>query len=251
MFAHAIGRAARSLALFLLLIGPATAGSFIVNPVRVTLTAAQPVTAITVRNSGAEPTVVQLETSSWSQLDGQDVLTATREILATPPIFTIPAGGTQIVRVGLRRKPEADREITYRLFLREVPSQKPTGKGLQVALAISIPVFVVPATALSPQLEWSAFRTADNKLALRATNTGNTHVQVTKVEVAPADGGASVAGSSIAQYVLPGNSKTFPLKAASLPSRGALLQITAQTDTVAMQARVPFEDAPAALTRSN
>src|SRR5689334_12280243 len=109
------------LALFGAFICTAHAGSFTVNPVRVTLSATQGVAAITVRNVGTEPTVVQLETSSWSQHGGQDALASTTEVLATPPIITTPPRASRIIRVGLRRPADPERELTYRLFLRQIP----------------------------------------------------------------------------------------------------------------------------------
>ena len=51
----------------------AHASSFSVNPVRITLSAKQPVAAITVRNADSEQTVVQLEATAWTQVDGKDV----------------------------------------------------------------------------------------------------------------------------------------------------------------------------------
>ena len=48
---------------------------------------------MTVRNTGSEPAVIQMEVMSWSQAQGKDVYTLSKEILATPPIFTVPAGG--------------------------------------------------------------------------------------------------------------------------------------------------------------
>src|SRR3546814_9833017 len=58
---------------------------------------------------------------AWSQSGGKDVFAAVDDILATPPIFTIPAGGSQVIRVGSRRAPDPQHERAYRLFLREVP----------------------------------------------------------------------------------------------------------------------------------
>src|SRR5690349_2986499 len=103
-------------ALWLLVIGPAAAGSIAVNPVRVSLTASNVSGALVVRNSGADASVVQLQVLSWSQQDGQDVYVPTKELLATPPIFTVPAGGSQTVRVGLRQRPDARNEAAYRVI---------------------------------------------------------------------------------------------------------------------------------------
>src|SRR4051812_25084224 len=123
MFTREWGQAACGLA-FLFAATAVSAGSFAVNPVRATLSAKQPVGSLVVQNQGSEPTVIQLETGRWAQQDGKDVYVPTKEILAPPPIFTVPAGGSQIVRVGMRRAAEPGRELTYRLFLQEVPQTK-------------------------------------------------------------------------------------------------------------------------------
>jgi fimbrial chaperone protein len=101
-----IGQALRGLAVVIAQVSMALAGSLEVNPVRITLSATQAVAAVTVRNSGSEPTVVQLETTRWTQHDGTDALAPTTEVLATPPILTIQPGTARIIRVGLRRPPD-------------------------------------------------------------------------------------------------------------------------------------------------
>ncbi|MGR9085691.1 MAG: fimbrial biogenesis chaperone [Gammaproteobacteria bacterium] len=218
------------LALWLAGIGAACAGSFQVNPVRATLTAGKPVGAMTVRNNGGEPAVLQLEVMSWSQQQGKDVYTPSREILATPPIFTVPSGGSQIVRVGLRRPPDAQRELTYRLFLQEVPPPpKPGFQGLHVALRIGVPIFVPPAVAQPPVLTWRIFRTGQGELEVSLTNGGNSHVQVANVRLAQPEGGELVK-QQIASYVLPGQSRSWPLKDIKTPPSASSFQLFAQTD---------------------
>ena len=91
------------LAIFFASVSAVHAGAFSVNPVRVTLSAKQPVAALTVRNESNEPTLVQLEALAWSQSLGKDVTIPSADVLATPPIFTLAPNGSQIVRVGLRR----------------------------------------------------------------------------------------------------------------------------------------------------
>lgn len=217
------------------------AGSFQVAPVRATLSTAQPVAALTVRNDGTEATVVQLELMSWAQRDGQDVYTATREILATPPIFTVPAGASQVVRIGLRRPPDGQRELSYRVYMQEVPPPPQPGfQGLQVALRIGIPIFVQPPVAARPLLTWRATRTAQGQLKLGLTNTGNAHVQVANFKLT-LNRNQALATQQAAAYVLPGQSREWILES-TVPS-GAALHVAAQTDAGDMSADVVV-DAP-------
>lgn len=225
--------------LLLLAIGPAFAGSIAVNPIRVTLHATQTTSALVVRNSGAEASVVQLQIVSWSQQDGKDVYVPTKDLLATPPIFTVPAGGSQTVRVGLRRRADAHSEGTYRLILQEVPPPpKPEFRGLQVALRLSVPVFVAPAVAPSSTLTWHAELTSQGDLKIAAVNTGNTHVQVIRFKLA-SDGTelapTTPAGSA---YVLPGQRREWNMRFTSAPSAGTKVRVDAQTDAGDMQADV-------------
>ena len=225
-------------ALLLLTSGVAHAGSFSVNPVRITLSAKQPVAALTVRNSSSEPTVVQLETNAWSQSMGQDLLIPSSDLLATPPIFTIQPGSTQILRVGLRKMPQASSEITYRLILREVPPSLPTS-GLTVALRISMPVFVLPATATAADVKWHATRGKDGNIRVRATNNGTAHVQIASLSLESE--GKPLGNRSVAEYVLPGNSRDWLVSAPTQPGAAAKLRIVAKTDSGTLNAEVALD----------
>src|SRR3990170_3108661 len=81
--------------------GPASAGSFTVNPVNITLPAGRQAASLTLTNSDAAPVSVLVQTYAWTQVDGVDVHTPTDNIIASPPIFTIAPGKTQLVRIGL------------------------------------------------------------------------------------------------------------------------------------------------------
>lgn len=237
-----IGQALLGLAFLFAHICLAQAGSFSVNPVRVTLSASQAVGAVTVRNEGTEATVVQLETSSWTQRDGADVLVPTTEILATPPILTIPPGASRIIRVGLRRAPDTQRELTYRMFLREVPPPAPLAQALRVALLVSMPIFVVPPRAPAPEIHWRAVRTRDGQIRVHARNSGAAHVQLGQLDVALAGNGETMATRNMSEYVLPDNDRAWTVDVKSAPPAGTLLHISSQTDTGKVQSDVRLED---------
>ena len=173
---HPAFRAARVAALFVGTCFPALAhaAAFQVNPVRIQLTAENTSEAITVRNAGTEPVVVQMSMKAWSQADGVDRYSVTHDALVTPPIATIPPGAEQIIRAGLRRRLQVGQEIPFRLFIEEVPPPSPTQApvGLRVAVRIGVPVFVVPASGARPDLAWTCERQPDGTLRLRVRNRG-------------------------------------------------------------------------------
>ena len=230
--------------LFLLVAGVSvvSAASIGVSPVRATLSADQKVEAITVRNSGTEPMSVQLEVMNWSQQDGEDVFTATREVLANPPIFTVPPGGSQLIRAGLRRAPDARRELTYRIFLQELPPPpSPDFNGAKMLMRVSLPVFVLPEVAAQPALRWQAARTSDGALKISLTNIGNAHVQIANFSLSLPGSAQPWITQQSSTYVLHGQSRDWILPANAenppLPP-DTILQIFAKTDAGDKEAKV-------------
>ena len=230
--------------LFLLVAGVSvvSAASIGVSPVRATLSADQSMGALTVRNSGTEPMSVQLEVMNWSQQEGKDVFTATREVLANPPIFTVPPGGSQLIRAGLRRAPDPRRELTYRIFLQELPPPpSPDFNGAKMLMRVSLPVFVLPALPAEPVLRWQAARTSDGALKISLTNIGNAHIQIVSFSLSLPGSTQPWITQQASTYVLLGQSHDWILPANAenppLPP-GAILQLFAQTDAGDMEAEV-------------
>jgi len=207
------------------------AGSFEVNPIRIDLSAHARSAALSVRNSGADPVVVQASIVSWTQEHRQDVYTPTKEILITPPIATIQPGAEQIVRLGMRRAPDAVKELAYRVFLQEVPPPpKPGFQGLQVALRLSLPVFVQPREGKAKAtLVWNLELQGDDTLHLQLDNKGTGHIQVSEVALFQPGQEKAVASQSSLVYVLAGQSHSWMLKAPTAhlkPSDHLRLKVT-------------------------
>ncbi|MDR5903992.1 molecular chaperone [Franzmannia qiaohouensis] len=214
--------------LTLLLASQALAGSFSVSPTRVVLSTQDNVVALRVRNTGAEETSVQVELQAWRQEGGQDIYTPSREVLATPPIFTLAPGQTQMLRVGLRRPPAQDTQLSYRLFLQELPPPSADDfQGLRMSLRISLPVFVAPASGVAaPHMHWRVERGSGDEWHLSADNRGNGHGQVSRLRVRLPDGRTLQPSGNA--YVLPGATQRWRLSSGSpLPAAGSELVITA------------------------
>jgi len=221
---------------------PASAGAFSISPLRVDLSRAAPTAALTVRNEDEAEVVVQVETLQWSQADGQDVLDPTRDLIASPAVFTLPAKGSQLVRIALRRDPDARRELSYRLVVQEVPpAPSPDFTGLQVALRMSLPVFVAALAPSPARLEWSAARVPDGALAVVARNPSDTHARVLSFSVVPATGSGAPLDQPVATYVLPGQSHGWRFGGGA--AAGAIAphyQLRGRTDAGEFTAELPI-----------
>lgn len=220
---------------------PSLGGSFEVNPIRVELSPSARSAALTVKNSGTEPVVVQISAQAWTQNNGVDVLSPTREVLVSPPIATIAAGAQQIVRIGLRRAPDARQELSYRLFLQEVPPPPKAGfQGLQVALRIGLPIFVQPRSGpAKPALVWEAHRREPGSISLKLSNEGNGHIQIRDIAMFRAGEKEPVATHASLVYVLPGQSQAWDLKTRHAGGEASdRLQLKASTDAGSIETAI-------------
>ena len=227
----------------LLLPAASPAAALSVSPVRVHLSAQEPTAVVTLRNGGGTTSVVQVETLLWEQVDGEDRLTATRDVIVSPAVFTVADGKSQLVRLSLRKAPDATRELSYRLILQEVPSAEAVQpSGLRVALRMSLPIFVAPQTESMPDLRWAAACCEGDALALEVTNTGTRHVRVTDFALTTTDGAIPIAGQQLAAYVLPGQSRRWLLKPQVADLTGlaaARVALTGHTEDGPVTAEIP------------
>ena len=192
---------------------PAWAGVFSVTPVRIYLTPRDRATAVTIQNEGDDEIVMQADIYTWKQKPtGEDDLALSEDLVLSPPILKIGPKGRQVVRLAAVSAPRSDRQLTYRLIVREVPEAKPAAKDiqLQVALAFSLPVFITPPS-VKRALECTVERTAPDKVAAACENKGEAYAQPR--ELALVDGaGRKVAARDNGLYILPGIRRTFELR---------------------------------------
>ncbi|MES3025274.1 MAG: molecular chaperone [Pseudomonadota bacterium] len=222
---------------------PAFAGSFQVTPVRVDLSAQQKTAAVTVTNNGERPVVIQLQSAAWTQENGLDKYGPTEDLIATPPIFTVQAGAKQVVRIGLRVRPDASKELSYRIYMQEVPPPPTPGfRGLQVALRIGIPVFVEPATKAAGSLTFAAKKSGGGQLAVTLSNTGKAHLKVTDFHVSVPGIEGPIASEQVTSYLLPLQARVWSLPLdPKKPLAGPTVHVKAFTDAGPMEADVTLD----------
>jgi fimbrial chaperone protein len=153
---------------------PSFAGTIEVDPVRVEINADRKIGSVRVRNAANLPVTIRGYALGWTQKEGANQFEPASEVIVSPPVSTIPPGGSQLVRVGLRGglKPSA-----YRLIIEEVPQAKPQG-GIQVVLRLDMPVHVLEEPGRLDELVWSAWQQPDKSWILEASNPGDGYVRI-------------------------------------------------------------------------
>lgn len=191
---------------------PACAGNFSVSPLRVEMKGSHRLEVLTITNADDAPLSIQIELKNWRQQGGDELLDETHDLLVTPPIFKMAPHGQQVVRIALRRDADPLRELDYRVLLTEIPA--PPSKdfsGMQVALQLSLPIFVAPPVFEHSELNWTAKWLADGTVQISASNSGNAHMRVTDFDV---QFGSTdrVTHVGVTRYVLPQSSVSWTVR---------------------------------------
>ena len=216
----AFRRAAAACAIVLAL--PAQAGMFSVTPVRIFMTPRDRAVAVTIVNEGDTPVALQAELNAWSQkADGTDELVPTEDMVLSPPIVKLAPRQRQVVRLALVKPADASRQLTYRMVIAEVPEATvPKGATveLQVALALSMPVFVTPPVAQRAIACTAQAAAAAPAVDVKCSNTGSAYAQVREITVTRGD--RQLARFEGGAYLLPGATRTLQAKAGAAVAPG-------------------------------
>lgn len=203
-------------------------GAFSVTPVRIYMTPKDRATAVTLINQGDVPVALQADVNTWIQkADGSDELVPTEDLILSPPIIKLAPNARQVVRLVSLKPFDSDREVTYRLIVRELPEiNEPTGNTIDVpiALALSLPIFITPSHAkreiscitkgLQPSYEVSSQKSNKPLFQIECANTGTAYAQIR--EAVLKSNQQNIARFSGGAYFLPGSKKNLSLEP-SLP----------------------------------
>lgn len=216
------------------LCGAATAAEIGVTPVAVHLDKVTDRATVSVVNSGDAPVIMQVEAVEWKAGTADDKHVASGDLIINPSVFTVPAGQSQLVRVGLRRAAQADHESTYRIVLREVPSAPVPGElrvsgQVRVLMALRVPVYVAPPTAVR-DARWVATQAHDGSVTANVRNDGNVHVRVGAIQLRSSEG-ERVGPEQGAAVVLAGGSQQFRLRGPTNDRRPMVLDIATSHGT--------------------
>lgn len=193
------------------LAGPVAAANLQISPVMIQLRAGQGATGINMQNLGEVAVYGQVRVYQWDQKDGDDVLTPTQDVVASPPIIQIGAKSSQIIRLVRRSEQLPAGELTYRILIDEIPKEDGPASGVDIRLRYSVPMFVLPADdRAAPALAWAVFK-KDGVWMLRVRNSGTQRAQIGALELSNAAGKQFEIASGLFGYVLAGKVREWRL----------------------------------------
>lgn len=217
-------------AALLIACGSAGASGLQVAPVGLEFGLGSTAQGVWLTNTGNDVLRAQVRVFHWTQVDGNDVLTSTQGLVASPPMLNLQPGAKQLVRVIRTGSPTTGpNEDAFRLLIDELPQpEKENKSSVRYILRYSVPAFVEPAGSqnAAPVLTWSLQRDPGG-FALMVSNTGVRHAQLSDASLQTSSGKSITLSNGLLGYVLPGSTMRWPLKVpAAQLGNGTLLKVT-------------------------
>jgi len=204
-----------SCVLSLALCASANGASLQVSPTSLTIQAGRNAEGLTLTNTGTAPLHAQVRVFRWTQQDYAEKLEPAQDVAISPPMLILAPGAHQLVRVIRLAAPPADAETSYRLIVDELPvATGQTKPGLQFVLRYSVPVFLLPQgePPIAPILHTRLVRDSAQSF-IEIANAGKQHAQLAELGYVTADGKRHTIAPGLSGYVLPGQTKRWPLPA--------------------------------------
>ncbi|EMH4162284.1 molecular chaperone [Pluralibacter gergoviae] len=206
--------------------GAMAAASILIWPVDPTLPAGKNATELWLENRGDTPAVMQVRVVGWQQENGFERYRPQQDVVASPPMISLSAGGKQLIRLIKQSPVPAGQERAWRIVIDEIPPAAGTGggpSGLKLQMRYSIPLFaygegLVPAQGgdgapgVDPAgLSWRVAQ-VDGGPALQVQNRGRVHLRLSQVSLS-SGGAPREMAQGLLGYVLPGQTRSWPLPA--------------------------------------
>ena len=210
-----------------------------VQPLMVDVSSPAAASSITLQNNGVTDLSLQIRIFEWSQVDGEDRLVPTNEVVASPPVAHVVPGSNFTIRIARTvGAAPAGSEKSYRLWVDELPPTpeiREEGGEVAVRLRFDLPVFF-HGTDASPKVAWQA-RQVGSDVVLEATNTGARHARIEGMELRGRAGGVSL-GEGLNGYVLAGSTRRWiaPAGSAELFAGGGTTVVSGAADSEVRQA---------------
>jgi fimbrial chaperone protein len=241
--------------------GNAVAATLQISPVTIEFSAAEVATGLTLRNPGDAPLYGQVRVFQWSEAHGEDVLTPTGDVIASPPLIEIAPHSDQLVRLvrantsgaapsagasggaGGAASAGAPLEQSYRILIDELPAPgTPGAEGVTIRLRYSVPVFVDASGAgmARPLLAWRLVH-GPQGYALRADNSGTKRAQIAAVSLFDDAGHHWDVTHGLLGYALARQSRQWSVPVPADAKFSGQLKVRATVNTLPLEDTVSIE----------
>ncbi len=193
--------------------GTASASSLQVSSTTVEFHAEQQAQALWLSNSGDKPLHAQVRIEQWTQANGTEQLTPTRDLVASPAIVEIAPGQKQLVRLLRLQASPPTGELAYRVLVDELPeTNAPAGAGLTLLLRYSIPTFVllpgvtpfIERTSPTPPTDLTKVSATLHGGILSIANNNDSRLRIKQLVYVNPDGSRVVLNDGLFGYALAG-----------------------------------------------
>lgn len=186
------------------------AGGIRISPITVNIASQDRASLITLFNMSNDTSNLQVRVFKWTQSNGNDNLTETNDIIASPPFITLPPGGSFNFRVVRTSDAKVTGEQSYRVIIDELPKpqdKRSVGTGIGILIRNSLPLFVVNDSAI-PKVQPSI-----SASGLMMVNNGSRHALLSDVEITNLNTQQKLrlTVNTVNGYVLENSFKNYPL----------------------------------------
>ncbi len=193
------------------------ASSLSIAPVHIHFAPGEKIETVIFKNKGDDPVTLQTQVFQWSQKNGQNIYTPTKDMITSPAMFKIAPGQKQLLRIALRNVSVAtsSQQQTYRIFLTQilpVKIKQTAPEQVNTKLKISLPIFI----DLDPKIEVVKLTANRTNKGVQLVNAGNVTRLINQVRWMKDDGVTPISNlQDVFIYLLPGSSYTLPYGARS------------------------------------
>ena len=217
----------RSFALAIALLISTGVSAFTISPMSLQLASSGGTETLLIKNPSNAPIEMGMKVFAWEDSRDLSSLGKTQDLLAMPPIFTIPPNGEQTVRIALRKPLSIEREATYRIVLDQIPSEVGPEQGVNINFSVNLPIFVQPEGA-EPSPEWAITKKGNEDTTLILTNGGDAHIKLADLTLVSTDGDSLITLPASGQYIFGGEQRTWSLDPEIVAAKR---EVTVKADT--------------------
>jgi len=134
-----------AMALTCLAVTASQAAALRVAPVSLDVAQGGFTTTLQVWNTGATPVGIQVRVYRWTKKGSDDILSPTKDVVASPPIATLKPGGENIIRIVRVVSTKVTVREDYRVLVDQLPDPKAAKAGvITILVRHAIPLHFEP-----------------------------------------------------------------------------------------------------------